>query len=221
MRVETPSSSGSGISRARALLCAVGLSLLACSPGIVRAGIHVCPVAGGADQYQDRPCEAPAPPGTDTPEPAAPDTADRLVRAPAGIAPGWLARPERARYQAFCDRRGCECGSLERFFHDDLSIAVADALYIDGAWLRYESRVAAMDAATSSMARFAAHAELDDAACDLLMSQRTLHLFVEPTLERLRHEASDDSDKASLYRRMRLDLEMLREPRPVRSVTTR
>lgn len=196
------------------------------APAPADAAIHACRTAGGAIQFQDRPC-------------ATASTATRGARAPAGVPgrahrppplgidPSWLEPPGGTAHAAICDARGCECGPSERTFHAGLGAAVAEALWLDGAWHRYE-------AAAAADAGGAVRAELEEAACDVLMSQATLLRHGERAMRDLARRAADardlgrdtpeacdgfsetacgDYEALVLYRRARADAKALARPR--------
>lgn len=213
------------------------LAVLACGTNPSAAGYFACALPDGGTQFQDQPCAALPTPASDVSRAARRDSDRRrasAARPPAGIDESWFERPADVAYEPYCDERGCECGALERPFETGLPVAVADALFMDGAWHRYDSSVIALANATPPTDSFAARTELEDAACDVLMSQRTLTLFATQTLSSLRRRAQDAADLGRdeagacdgfsdiacddhqaymLYQRMQLDLQALSFPR--------
>lgn len=209
----------------------------ALAPTPIPAGIHTCPTASGGTQFQDRPCDR-LPDTAQTDRSAlrqADDAAARWSRpAPAGIDESWFERPSEIPYEALCDSKGCECGAMRLVFKAGLPIAIADALYLDGAWYRYEASVQAWRDASTSTESFAARTEVEDSACDVLMAQRTLMLFADSTIASLARRARDaedlgrdtvescdgfsenacqDFESYMLFQRLTIDLEALSDPR--------
>ena len=140
-------------------------------------------------QFQDRPC-------ADVPSasPARSEALGPSRRAPPlGIDPSWFERPAGSARAVLCDERGCECGPFERPFEAGIETAVAEALYLDGSWHRYEASAAALAAADAADAALARD-ELDAAACDVLMSQQTLRRYAERAARDLRRRAADAVD---------------------------
>ncbi len=174
----------------------VAAALAAVAP--TRAEIHACPTASGAIQFQDRPCAivpraaAPARPARRAAD--IPGTAQERPP-PLGIDDSWFERPQGSAREPLCDSRGCECGALDRPFDAGLELAVADALYLDGAWHRFEASLVALaapdvEAAAAQRARI----DIDDSACDVLMSQETLRRHAEAVMRRLRKRATVATD---------------------------
>jgi len=195
--------------------------------GEARASIHVCPVAGGGTVFQDRPCErGVSESGTRTDVPA---------RSPAGVHRSWLARPAHTAERARCDSEGCSCGKLLRPLDGGIDIAVADALYLDGAWHRHDESVeAARNGTPDAPGREALRRAEREATCDLLIAQQIIRLHAEPTMASLRQRvreaeerglddpllcdtgdprACESLDTIERYRRMAADLAALRTPR--------
>lgn len=216
-------------SRTTRTLLALGVTIVAAA-GVdgARAAIHACPTADGTTVFQDRPCERIAP--------AARERRARRPDTPVGLHPSWFERPARARERAWCDERGCECGAQERRFDGRLALAVSDALYLDGAWHRYERSAAALDdvANDDEAALDRLRRQLEEAACEVQMAQRTLHAHAERVLGALRARARAAEERGfddpaacdaggldaceylgdvELYRRMLDDLAALRLPR--------
>lgn len=210
------------------------------------AAIHACPTLDGSVQYQDRPCST----RTSTNDRAgqgkgslrtdvgsAAGGAARRRPPPAGIDESWFEKPAEGSYTALCDDNGCECGSLERTFDFGLEIAVADALYLDGAWHRYDAALQESSAPSGDRTpdAFALRAELEDAACEINIAQSTLRRFADRVLMELRRRARDavdlgrdapsacdgfsesacrDFESLQLYQRMLVDAKALQTPRP-------
>lgn len=216
----------------RALLAVVLWSL----PALAAAAIFQCPTVDGGVTFQDVPC--PVAPRSERANASMSETrqASRIVRPPpAGIHPSWFEVPENDRHEAFCHRDGCECGALRRPFDSGLALAVADALYLDGHWHRYESALAEWQAATANSPEFFTWLDaVQEASCDVRMSQETLRRFLLDALRDLkevRYEAEsfgytdiddcvieepascDYVDKVLLYDRMMDDLQTLQQAR--------
>lgn len=191
------------------------------------AAIHVCRAADGTTVFQDRPCARTALALADDP---------RAPRPPAGMHPSWFEPPSGTRARARCDESGCVCDTLSRPFDNGLALALADALYIDGAWHRYElhRNAAGGIAGTGTDEAREPHREFVEAACDVLMSQQTLRRYTERVFGELRSRERaaevrgfdrptpcDDGNADAcayhhdvlLYRRMLTDLGALQLPR--------
>lgn len=215
------------------------LSSLSAMPA--QAAINACRSDDGTTIYQDRPC----PIRLASPSPS---RSRHTMRAPAGIHSTWFERPTLTDVRASCNGVGCECGSVTRTYENGLPQAVADALYLDGAWHRLETErsaarandgARATQAGTQAGTRVGTHTTrgsetLQEAVCDVLMSQRTLRQHAEPVLAALRKKsraaeangfdqpehcdsgnalACEYLDAVALYRRVLLDLQTLRSPR--------
>ncbi|NND92581.1 MAG: hypothetical protein HKN42_17140, partial [Granulosicoccus sp.] len=112
-----------------------------------------------------------------------------IQRLPFGIHASWFEVPGQAEGRAFCDRRGCECGAVERRHEGSLSRAVADALYMDGGWHRYEmSYQMWLRTPTSSGENHERRTEMIEAACNVMMSQQLLREYAEEVASRLRQQ---------------------------------
>ena len=189
------------------------------------ASIHACPMPSGGTVYQDRPCSE----ETKSQRTNLPESRSELPMF--GLHDSWFERPMHASDRAFCDKRGCECGQLEDRFEAGLAQAVADALYIDGNWHRYETGVDAwMNSDSSAAEAYLMQLEVQDAACEVMMAQEAIRMFANGVLRVLQKRADEaialghddpsacngDSEKAcslhtklELYRRMLLDLQAL------------
>ena len=155
------------------------LSLWPSTP--VSAAIFACPSANGdAVIYQDRPCPVAQPVAT----------AKATVRQlPLGIHKSWFVMPEQADERAFCDRRGCECGRIERKHRGGLARAVADALYLDGSWQRYESAYQQwFDSPSTSTGGYLKREDMQNAACEIMMSQQLLRTFADSVIAELQKQ---------------------------------
>ena len=87
----------------------------------VHATIYSCSTDDTGIVFQDVPC--PMAPGKNEPAP----TKNRL---PLEIHESWFELPGQAEGRAYCDRRRCECGDMQRKLDGLLDQAVADALYM-------------------------------------------------------------------------------------------
>ncbi len=161
-------------------LWAISLLLL-CEPSGVRAAIYACPTGDGTTVFQDRPCPRAVP--VETP-------AMQAARAPLGIHDSWFVKPLHAEGRAFCDKRGCECGPHERRHNGSLARAVADALYMDTGWHRYDiSEALWLETPVNSARRYDSRAEMTEASCAVMMSQQLLKQFAEDVSAKLRQMA--------------------------------
>ncbi len=159
----------------------------------------------------------------------------QINKTPSGIDKSWLEKPVEATYSAWCDRRGCECGPYTRVFDAGMVLAVADALYLDGSWHRYEGY--ALDLAKeqhNASKKISIRASLDEAACNIRMSQTILRKYTTAALKELRVSKRYAEDRGydtpaacdlgevepceifsmyELYKRMMQDLKALKQPR--------
>ncbi|MFK8083094.1 MAG: hypothetical protein AB8B97_22665 [Granulosicoccus sp.] len=142
--------------------------LILCCWNVSEAAIFSCQ-SGDTTIFQDRPCPQKDPiKTTKAPE----------QKFPLSIHESWFDIPERAEERAFCDRRGCECGRLEKIHQGSLAQSVADALYLDGSWHRYETSYQAwVEAPSSSSTSVALHQQMLEASCEIMMSQTLLHTY--------------------------------------------
>ena len=116
--------------------------------------------------YQDRPCPI---------EKQITADVQQAPQYPLAMHESWFELPEQAEERAFCDRRGCECGRFERKHQGNLATAVADALYLDGSWHRYESSYQAwLESPAGSAQGFDARDRMLEASCQIMMSQTLL-----------------------------------------------
>ncbi len=211
----------------RLVLWLLPLSLLLLGmPATVAAAIYTCPAADGSTIFQDRPC------------PRSQNSAKKTqtVRSlPFNIHPSWFELPGQAAERAFCDRRRCECGLQERQHGNSMARAVADALYIDGGWHRYETAYRQWrDEPAGSPSNPQLLSEMQEAACSVMMSQQLLREFADEVSSKLRQQvreaeergfdtpgpceagieqACDYLDAVELHQRMMLDARALQLPR--------
>ncbi len=76
-----------------------------------------------------------------------------------------------------------------RKYKNGLPLAIADALYLDGSWHRLESTLIALELPDKNVfERADLRKERDEAACNILMSQKTLRLFGTKVLTDLRQK---------------------------------
>lgn len=76
---------------------------------------------------------------------------------------------------------------FSRKFKGGLPQAIADALYLDGSWHRFESTMMQLEQAElTAFARADLRKERDEAACNVLISQKILRLFGAQVLRELR-----------------------------------
>ena len=148
----------------------------------------------------------------------------------------WFAQPDLTTNNAYCDDHGCMCGSVsELAFEQGLVRAVADALYIDGSWHRYQTSVQAWRTALPNSAQsIQRRMDVEESACHILMSQQILQLFSTKTFRALRQNVRDGEDRGfddpslceqgrieaceyqdavASYQRMQSDAKALRESR--------
>lgn len=168
--------------------------LLLASAGLTgmssQAAINACRSDDGTVVFQDQPCAQ-----TNTTRHTT-TRVDRDERPPAGMHESWFERPEAATSEASCDRLGCRCGALARSFDGGLELAVADALYLDGAWHRHETEVAALTNASSSASDAAIQqARPDIAACEVMMAQATLRKHMRTVITRLHRQAREAEER--------------------------
>jgi len=159
-------------------LSCILLTLAYCS--VSYATIFSCQ-SGDNIIFQDRPC----------PMKKLTSTAEATVnRFPLAIHESWFDLPEQAEDRAFCDKRGCLCGRLEKSHQGSLVQAVADALYLDGSWHRYETSYQAwLEASPSSSQEFALRAQMLEASCEIMMSQALLRNFADDVMNTLQTRA--------------------------------
>lgn len=200
--------------------------LLLCRPDVVEAAIYACRSADGSTIFQDRPC-------LDRQSGSSPSRSVRKL--PLDIHASWFELPAQAEERAFCDRRRCECGNQIRKHGGSLAQAVADALYLDGGWHRYDTNFQLWrDEPAGSDSNPQLRDRMHEAACSVMMSQQLLRDFAEDVTEKLRREAllaeergfdipgpceagvaqaCDLLDSMQLYERLLSDAQVLRLPR--------
>ncbi len=200
--------------------------LLSGLPDKVLATIYTCPAQDGSTIFQDRPC----PQGK-----TLTGKSQAVRKLPFDIHPSWFEIPEQAEERAFCDRRRCECGLQERKHGSSLARAVADALYMDGGWHRYQTSFQQWrDEPAASDNNPQLRANVQEAACNVMMSQQLLRDFADEVTEKLQQtvrmaeargfdtpepceagveQACDYLDSVELYRRLLIDARALQQPR--------
>ena len=193
--------------------------------GYGNSAIFACQ-SGNSTVYQDAPCQI---------RQAADATVKNAPEYPLGMHASWFELPEQANERAFCDSRGCECGLIERRHQSTIALTVADALYIDGSWHRYQSSYDKWLAAPASSAESYVHREeMLDASCHIMMSQLILKKYADDVMDRLEErvktaeehgfdselpceqdiaEACDYFKSTQLYARLQKDAAALRVPR--------
>jgi len=154
---------------------------------------------------------------------------------PADIDKSWLEKPDHTTYTPWCDRTGCECGPYNRVFDAGMVLAVADALYLDGSWHRYDTHALELAMQTHDASKkIEIGTALEEAACNILMSQTILRKYTGRALTELRAskreaedrgydtpeacgldepEACEIYSKYELYKRMMQDIKALKSPR--------
>lgn len=141
------------------------------------AAIYSCPTGNGV-VFQDRPCPI---------EKRVEVTVESVQHYPLAIHESWFALPAQAEERAFCDRRSCECGQLEKRHEGSLVQAVADSLYLDGSWHRYETSYSAWLAAPSRSQESFTHREnMLEASCEVMMSQVLLQKYANDVVRILK-----------------------------------
>jgi len=165
--------------------------------GTAHAAVFECPSLTGGTVFQDRPCEIPV-----TPE--VKDTLKNTL--PAGIHSSWFEQPFYSEHKIACNDLACACGSISRTFSNDMSFAVADSLYIDGNWHRYEEAIARWQSAIpdSALAK-SLKAGVSTAACEIQLAQETLLRFASETLKDMRSKARNAEDRGSDYPELCID----------------
>jgi len=144
------------------------------------AGITTCTLDDGSVVFQDTACAA-------IPEPITKTTPVANI-VPLGIDKSWFDTPGDIPYRADCTRAGCDCGEYYREFKYGLAQAIADGLYLDGSWLRFDATVNQLELTTHDHSSIEYHdllKERNEAACNILMSQKTLQLYGKHALKQL------------------------------------
>jgi len=183
----------------------------------------MCTLADGSVVFQDTAC-------TVEPKPAAkPVSIANTI--PLGIEESWFDSPGIKPNETVCTQRGCDCGKYFREFKNGLPMAIADALYLDGSWHRLEAKLSQLEITALGSAEYELlKAERDEAACNISMSQKTLRMFGEKTLAKLRGQkrhaedmgwdnpedcdagiarVCEHTDNIALYNRIRSDIRAL------------
>ena len=138
--------------------------------------------------FQDRPCPLE--------KVAAKTQLKTNVSYPLDIHESWFKTPEHAADRAFCDKHGCECGNLVRQHSGSLELAVADALYLDGSWHRYESSYRRWSETPASSQQIHAHrVQMMEASCEIMMAQTLLQNFSREVLLRLKKRLRDAEER--------------------------
>lgn len=160
--------------RLLAILCLWTIPLLG-----AQAAIHACKLPDGSVTFQDNACAV-------VPEPKKKAVA-QTETIPFAIDKSWFDKPSVIPDRAVCTQAGCHCGMFSRKFKSGLPLAVADSLYLDGSWHRFESTLIQLELPTDDpFAKSDLRNERDEAACNILMSQKTLRLFGDDVLSELR-----------------------------------
>ena len=142
------------------------------------AGVYACAKAGGGTVFQDNPC-----PVVKAPELAPKPKATNF---PLGIHNSWFDKPEHAPDKAFCSKRSCDCGPFVRRNKAGMTQAIADALYLDGSWHRLENALLALEKVQLEQRNdYDARYEVQEASCNILMSQKILLKYAKATVSKL------------------------------------
>lgn len=143
----------------------------------LQAAVFACPSANGTS-FQDTPCEV---------NNTATSDARQRVLYPLSIHASWFDRPDQAEDQAYCDRRGCECGDITKSYRNARVQAVADALYLDGSWHRYNTIYKKWITTPSSHSNSLVSLRTDmlEAACEIMVSQQILRNYAEDVVAEL------------------------------------
>ncbi len=160
-------------------LWALSLLLLGLPDG-VQATIYSCSTGNGGIVFQDIPC--PMTPRKNKPVP-------KKHRLPFDIHESWFELPGQAEGRAYCDRRRCECGDMQRKLDGSLDRAVADALYMDGGWHRYETSYQLwIDSPASAASTPDLRDQMVEDACNVMISQQLLRKYGNEVRSRLRQK---------------------------------
>lgn len=143
----------------------------------VETAIFACQ-SGQTVVYQDRPC----------PQEKPQENARKSgYNFPLSIHESWFDLPEQAIERAFCDRRGCECGRIEKKHHDTLIQSIADALYLDGSWHRYDTvHQAWLESAAATTKAYELKDQMLEATCEIMMSQTLLRNYADDAIKILK-----------------------------------
>lgn len=208
-----------------AALSSVAIILVLIHGTAARAAIYACASSNASVIYQDRPCPL---------ETRAAQTAAPTQTHPLGIHESWFKLPEYTDGRAFCDRRGCECGRIERKHQGGLSQAVADSLYLDGYWHRFETAYQIwLNLPGTSTENYLRREEMLEASCEVMMSQQLLRSFaddVQKVLARKVQQAEERGfdiaepclqeipDACAHYEAVKLHTQMLNDVRALKKV---
>lgn len=152
------------------------------------AAIHACKLADGTVTFQDTAC--PVIPVVKA------KAAPKKKSIPFGIEKTWFDKPSVIPDRAICTKTECHCGMYSRQFDNGLPFAIADALYLDGSWHRFDSTLILLeDLSLSATKKNVLRKERDEAACNILMSQKTLELFGADVLRELRNKKRYAEDR--------------------------
>ncbi len=155
---------------------ALCILLVMAYPNTVLPAIFACP-SGDIVVFQDRPC----------PIIEKKKTVSREAPVfPLSIHESWFDLPAQAVERAFCDRRSCECGRVVKRHQGSLAQAVADSLYMDGSWHRYESSLAAWLEASSSTQSYDLREQMLEATCNIMMAQVLLRNYADDVVSILK-----------------------------------
>ncbi|MFK7855590.1 MAG: DUF4124 domain-containing protein [Granulosicoccus sp.] len=171
----------------------MAVMLFACSllllgvPESADSGIHACRTDDGTTVFQDRPCPQ---------KKVAKRAVEKKAYHPLGIHESWFKRPSDAEERAFCNRRACECGPIERRHEGSLAQAVADALFLDAGWHHFESSYQAwMDTPGNSSKSYDRRKQLIEASCNVMISQQLLRDFADEIAQNLRSDYLSAEEK--------------------------
>lgn len=192
------------------------------------AAIYACKTPTGT-VFQDNPCKLIV------------ASADKKIKKkqfnnlPSDIDASWLEKPTGATYKPWCDRNGCECGPYDRVFDAGMVLAVADALYLDGSWHRFDNySLQLVQERHNGSKKIELKAAQDEAACNIRMSQTILRKYTGRALKELRQAKREAEDRGydtpevcaledveaceiysmyELYQRMMQDIKALKFPR--------
>jgi len=168
------------------MMCMLSL-LLFWLPESADSAIYACVTNEGTTIFQDRACPQKKP---------VERTVKAKTRLPLGIHESWFELPGHTEGRAFCDRRGCECGPIERKHSGSLAQAVADALYMDAGWHHYETSYDAwLNTSGSSAKAYEQRAQLIEASCSVMISQQLLREFAEGVAAELKSQVLSAEEK--------------------------
>ena len=154
----------------------------------VQAGITTCTLDDGSVVFQDTVCAV-------IPEPES-KSVSVANNVPLGIDKTWFDAPSAIPHSVECTFAGCDCGEYSREFKHGLALAIADALYLDGSWHRFEIKMSQVERSIQGTTEFGdLLQERNEAACNILMSQKTLRLFGESALKQLRVQKRHAEDR--------------------------